>query len=184
MHLQQQSRLLQLPTELQLVIFEYAVVETAPLLINCGCDSSYFGDDERWQQDLELWESGEKHPPTQPALTRTCRLIRNIALPMYYQQNSFRAHYCFPSDFDGCIKWVEQIGSANRRLLRYFCLWDKNSSYDQWTPEALAKVKRSAMFQDLGGSMETLEVIGCCCHRITFGDEGDDYYEFVRYVFG
>ena len=34
---QEQSRLLQLPMELQLAIFEFVVIEDDPLLLNCGC---------------------------------------------------------------------------------------------------------------------------------------------------
>ncbi len=47
---QQQSRLLQLPNELLLLIFEYTVTEEGPLLLNCGCDSSY-NSLEEWHED-------------------------------------------------------------------------------------------------------------------------------------
>lgn len=77
--------------------------------------------------ELALWESGEKHPPVQPALTRTCKFIRSLALPIYYQQNVFRAHYCYETDIFMAIKWLKGIGHANRLLMCDFALWDKVS---------------------------------------------------------
>ena len=180
---QQQSRLLQLPVELQLTIFEYAVIENEPLLLNCGCDSSYDGDFDALDEDRALWTTGEKHSPLQPALTLTCKIIRAVTLPMFYLQNAFRAHYCYETDFDMVIKWLRLIGPANRRLLRDFCLWDMNPRFDQWRPDNLRKASRSEAFRGMGGSMETLKRDDCCCHRVTFGDEDHDYYGLVPQLF-
>lgn len=183
MHPQHQCRLLQLPAELQLIIFEYAVIEENPLLVNCGCDSSYFRDIEKWHQDQNLWSQGEIRSPSQPALTRTCSMIRNISLPMFYQQNSFRAHYCYETNFDMAVHWLRMIGQENRRLLKDFCFWDWNPTYDRQMPRDMWKVKRSEIFRGMGGSMETLGSQQCCCHRVTFGEEDEDYYELVPSLF-
>ena len=146
---QEQSPLMQLPVELQLAIFEYAVVEPEPLLLNCGCDSSYSrlrGRRDQWEQwgeDKDAWEKGEKHAPLQPGLTRTCKAIRAIALPMFYEQNSFRGHYCQNADLDVAIRWLDRIGRDNRRSLRDCCFWDFNSSYDRSCPNYLSDLKKS-----------------------------------------
>ena len=183
LQLQQQSRLLQLPTELQLTIFEYAVVEDHPLLLNCGCDSSYKGDEEAWCEAVELWKKGEKLPPFQPGITSTCSIVRRMVLPIFYQRNVFRAHYCYRTDFDMAVKWLKMIGKENRLLLRDFCFWDLNPDYDWQVRRDLWEVKRSDVFRTLGGSMETLKVEGCCCHHVTFGEEGDDYVHIVSHLF-
>lgn len=184
MHHQQQSPLLQLPAELQLTIFEYAVLEPEPLLLNCGCDSSYSGDHDQWREDRQLWETGERLPPLQPGLTKTCSLIRSLTIPIFYQQNVFRAHYCHRSDFETAVKWLNLIGKDNRLLLRDLCLWDWNTSFDWQMPSSLRLVNRSEIFRGMGGSMESLGRETHCCHRITFGDEDEDYVGLVPWLFG
>lgn len=32
--------------------------------------------------------------------------------------------------------------------------------------------------------METLRKKRLCCHRVTFGEEGDDYYQMVPWLYG
>ena len=183
MHSQQQSRLLRLPVELQLAIFEYAIIESEPLLLNCGCDSSYGGNYQEWHADEERWTSREKHPPQQPGLTGTCAAVRSVTLPMFYQQNAFRAHYCFEADLDMAVAWLKRIGPTNRRLLRNFCCWDKNRHYDNQMPKDLKRVRRSDLVRDMGGSLETLKVDEYCCHRVIFGDGDNDHYEMVQHLF-
>lgn len=183
MHCQEQSRLLQLPVELQLAIFEYVVIEDEPLLLNCGCDSSYRGDVDAWNEDQALWDKGEKHPPFQPGLTATCTTVRAITLPMFYGRNAFRAHYCWEADFDMAVKWLKLISPVNRRLLRDLCLWDKNPFFDEWRPDNLKKATRSEVFRGLGGEMETLQGKGYCCHHVTFGKEYDDHYDLLPGLF-
>lgn len=182
MHLQQQSRLLQLPTELQLAIFEFAVIEDEPLLVNCGCDSSYSSIDD-WNEDQGRWDSGEKHPPAQPGLTRTCRAVRVIALPMFYKQNSFRAHYCYEADFAMAVSWLKDIGQANRELMADFAMLDMNWMFDLRVPSDIKKVRRSEIVREMGGRMETMEKRDCCFHRVMFGLDDDEYYELVPMLF-
>lgn len=80
------------------------------------------------------------------------------------------------------VKWLKMVGPENRRLLKDFCLWDWNPKYDRGVPRDLKKVKRSAIFSGMGGSMETLGAPQCC-HSITFGDEDEDYVGFVSGMF-
>lgn len=176
MHSQHQSPLLQLPAELQLTIFEYAVQEPEPLLINCACDSSYHGDYDQWQEDSNAWKAGILRPPHQPALTRTCSLIRHIALPMFYKQNTFRAHYCYQADQDGAIEWLDRIGSKNRSLIRDLAFWDLNPGFDMSVPGDVLQLKRSKLCKELNGRVDTDEnVRNCCFHRVSFRAREDEF---------
>ena len=179
---QQQSRLLQLPVELQLAIFEYSVIEDTPLLLNCGCDSSYRSV-EAWEEDQALWERGEKHPPAQPGLTQTCHVIRATTLPMFYRQNMFRAHYCFETNLDKSIDWLGAIGPANRQNLRDFALWDWNPIFDVFTPRDLKRAKRSDIVRKYGGRMESLHRDDHCFHKVVFGERVEDPLELLPLLF-
>ena len=184
MHSQQQSPLLQLPMELQLAIYEYAVIENESLYVNCGCDSSY-ASIAAWNEDQALWEDGRKHPPVQPGLTRTCQLVRALSLPIYYQRNAFRAHYCYEADLSMAIKWLKSIGQANRELMPDLAMLDVNPSFDFRVPNDIKKVGRSAIVREMGGRMQTEDrnPRDCCMHRVVFGLSDDEYYESVATLF-
>jgi hypothetical protein len=185
MHSQGQSPLLQLPVELQLAIFEYAVIEDEPLYLNCGCDSSYPSIDA-WNEDQALWEDGRKHPPVQPGLTRTCQFVRTLSLPIYYKQNAFRAHYCYEADLPMAIKWLKDIGQANRESMSDLAMLDMNPSFDFRVPKDIKKVGRSDIVREMGGRMQTVDRTprDCCMHRIVFGLDDDEYYESIVTLFG
>jgi hypothetical protein len=176
-----QSALFNLPTELVLSIFEYAIIEAEPLLLNCGCDSSYT-DEEEWDEDQARWESGEKHPPYQPGLTQTCRWVRSVTLPMFYERNAFRSHYCFRVDLDMSLRWLKAIGPDNRRRLKDFCFIDKNPLYDMQWERDLKRLQRREVFKEMDGNFETLES-AYCCHRVRFGVEQDDSLEGLEALF-
>lgn len=188
MNPQRQSALLCLPTELLLIIFEYLILAKQPLLINCPCSSNWaYGPYKRHtlEFDQRCWRMGWVTAPKQPALSLTCSKIRSIILPIFYSRNAFRAHYCHEvSDLDSVIRWLERIGRCNRELLRDFCFWDWNPIYDSEMSDALRWLKRSDIFLKIGGSMETLRKKRLCCHRVTFGEEGDDYYQMVPWLYG
>ena len=163
----QPSLLLNLPVELQLDIYELAVVEDEPLLLNCACNSSYRG---RWNQleiDEKAWESRLRHAPRQPALTQTCNFIRNLALPIFYNENLFRAHYCRSANFDNAMKWLTTIGPRNRAELLQMYLYDRNDGQDRYDEQAIlkAKEKLSAIF---GASAEPVEAKQCTYHHAVF----------------
>lgn len=179
-----ESRLLRLPTELQLAIFEYAVIEDEPLLLNCGCDSSYSTMQE-WHDDEMLWEDGEKHAPEQPGITRTCKSLRAMTLPIFYQKNRFRAHYCYEANLGMAIMWLERIGHANRLMLRDFCLWDKNPLFDGWIPKDIMRAGRSDIVRKFHGRLEGCQVRAhdYCCHPVVFEDGEKEYYDSVACLF-
>ncbi|KAK5115444.1 hypothetical protein LTR85_009904 [Meristemomyces frigidus] len=180
---EQQSRLLNLPAELQLAIYELAVIEDEPLLLNCGCDSSYSGRRDVWREDKQAWKSGEKRPPCQPALTRTCRDIRADALPMFYKYNTFRAHYCYAATFRTALRWLRMIGHSNRQMLRRVVLVDANRRHDVYMPRDLATAKD--LLGRIGGEVHTDEVDDYCWHRVSFPDSVVDAgYDGLEKLFG
>src|SRR3954465_4458747 len=83
--------LLKLPLELQLPIYELVAIQEEPLLLNCPCNSSYRGRYDQMYDDQTAWKAGERHPPSQPALSQTCRSVRQAILPIFYRENFFRA---------------------------------------------------------------------------------------------
>lgn len=116
------------------MIYELAIVENEPLLLNCPCDSTYSGDPDAWVEEQVAWTVGDKQAPRQPGLTQTCAAIRILTLKMFYERNVFRAHYCVEVDVEAAIRWLESIGPHNRRTLEDFAFWDFNLSYDEWSP--------------------------------------------------
>jgi hypothetical protein len=165
--------LLNLPLELQLPIYELVVTEEKPLLLNRPCNSSYRGRYPEMAIDKAAWKEGEKHPPSQPALSRTCRSVREAALPIFYRENFFRASYCYQANMlPAPIKWLKMIGKDNRENLRRFYFYDRNQSHDSWTPHDLETLKGCEVFTEMGGRMETFSNKFCCAHLVTFGEGG------------
>lgn len=163
--------LLDLPFELQLPIYEMVVIAESPLLINYHCNSSYRGRYDEMKQDEQKWKSGELHPPTQPALSQTCRFIRQATLPIFYKENVFRASYCHPkTKLPGLVRWLRVIGRENREMLRHWYLYDRNRSYDRWEKKDLVAVKESEICTEMDGRVETFSNENCCAHLVTFGN--------------
>ncbi|KAK5175229.1 uncharacterized protein LTR77_000366 [Saxophila tyrrhenica] len=183
MIVRQQSPLLRLPVEIQLIIYEFAVVDDTPLLLNCPCDSTY-DCEEDWLEDQSLWSNGTKQQPQQPGLTRASRFLRAVTLPMFYERNVFRAHYCFNTDVDFAIKWLDRIGSENRRLLQDFCFIDDNLAFDDMYPNDLMHLRRSAVIRKMGGAIEPKHADYQLRHRVSFlNDDGDEYLELIARLF-
>ena len=61
----------------------------------------------------------------QPAITRTCRLLRQECLPVFYYNNEFEAYHWEKVD---CIRdWLVAVGPSNRRAmgtLTFHCKFD------------------------------------------------------------
>ncbi|KAK0938081.1 hypothetical protein LTR29_010305 [Friedmanniomyces endolithicus] len=111
-------RLLELPVELQIHIYELACVR----LHNPVC-VDYGGVD---QTAITVMEPGGPSTPGHredgPRLSQTCRRVRDIALPIYYARNTFETCCCWVRDRDEGLKpfrkWLFEIGPSNRRLLK------------------------------------------------------------------
>jgi hypothetical protein len=170
----QVSRLLALPAELQLIIYKYAVASEEPLHVNCPCDSSYGGWSEEYYDDQQLWNNNEKQPPWQPSLCRVQSSIRADALPMFYENNVFQAGYCHECDLDKAVAWLRVIGRENRRLLKNFRFLDENGNHDRNCPDDLKALKRSAIFKDMGGRMDSSYCDFECVHSVSFPGDGDE----------
>jgi len=166
---QQTSRLLTLPTELQLQIFEYVVVQCdQPLHINCPCDSSYGGWTPAFMAAKKRWESGAQKAPQQPQLARVCRSIRALALPLFYSKNRFQAGYCHSTDLGLALRWLEAIGPANRALLRNFYFFDGNEDYDSMEPADLKRLLQNADLQSWASSIRPRPSHNSCRHDVVF----------------
>lgn len=166
-------RLLELPVELQLAIYELVVVQTGPLLLNCACNSSYRNCRSQMLKDEQAWDTGKRHPPLQPALTQTCRKIRELALPLFYSENVFRASYCDPYGrppmLPPVIRWLRLIGKENRETLRHLYFYDRNRSQDRNKPQRLHALHMSEIFTEMNGKSEALWNNSCCAHLVSFG---------------
>ncbi|KAK5732096.1 hypothetical protein LTR17_010804 [Elasticomyces elasticus] len=122
-------RLLELPEELQLQIYELVVIAKGPIRIpHRLCDG--------YQLAHGLEKENEIASPArffserkQPALSKTCRSIRNIVLPIYYKGNSFRGCCCYKCwwhcgypvwVYSVSRNWLLSMGATNRALLKDF----------------------------------------------------------------
>lgn len=108
-------RLLELPAELQLYIYELAVVEAEP--INFIMDGSTY--DERLR---------ELRSQTHPALAQTCRAIRPEALSIFYQRNVFNTSCYHYRTGDGICNWLRVIGQDRRKQLKALFVWGPGRS--------------------------------------------------------
>lgn len=166
-------RLLDLPTELQLRIFEFAVIEEEPITISmriwmnhkCGPRSS----DDYWPVDYwrlrKLWFGGPQIAKrTQPAIARTCRYIRAESLKIYYSQNKFEACYCsgHVEDCDSMdtTRWLMAIGEVNRNQMKGLVMNDglgNTTCYECENGDAYAcRWVMSTTLEWLGARMECI----------------------------
>jgi len=125
------SHLLALPIELQLKIYELALVSPC-LLLNYPCRHWHDETGATWCDHKQKWASGAHHAPHEPGLTRTCRLIRKLTIPIFYQDNHFLTHYCLDADLSPAIQWLDNIGPSKRALLRHCFLFDADGRQDGW----------------------------------------------------
>ncbi|TKA78504.1 hypothetical protein B0A55_01978 [Friedmanniomyces simplex] len=167
---QQQSLLLNLPVELQLNIYELALISPDSLLLNCPCDSWYHRNYDAWDNDKEAWASGTKHAPSQPGLTQTCAFVRKLTLPIFYQENRFLAHYCHSADISMATGWLNAIGPINRALLRHLWLFDENPRQDVYCPEDIEGAKET-LTQRFAAVMGPPVIEGDVQHHVTFPEQ-------------
>lgn len=174
-----QCYLLELPPELQLLIYRLAVHQSEILLINMPCNSSYRNGkgshfEKKMKEDEEAWKSGAKQPPKQPAITQVCRFIRAETLPLYYGLNVFRARYCTlfePGPLPDVVRWLKMIGEKSREMLKHFYFYDRRKWQDRDYAETLEKLKGSDITTEMGGTIETLSDMDSCVHRLTFSEK-------------
>ncbi|KAK3104275.1 hypothetical protein LTR53_018552, partial [Teratosphaeriaceae sp. CCFEE 6253] len=100
--------LFQLPTELWLRVCELAVTFDRPINVTKSALVE--------QQVASVY---------QPAITRTCKLLRRETLPLFYRNNIFEArHFC---EHACPRRWMVTIGLVNLRMMRTFRLHTRMS---------------------------------------------------------
>jgi len=131
-------RLLDLPPELWLRICELAVVKDHSKVIRV---------------DYYTTKKSSAAIVQQPAITRTCRLLRQEALPLYYKLNTFAF-----GEFMACerrrwttsflVAWCAAIG---KQKVRVMCTWcpECHSDHDAALSE---KERWEEYFEDMGVS--------------------------------
>ncbi|KAK1067962.1 hypothetical protein LTR74_006054 [Friedmanniomyces endolithicus] len=126
-------RLLELPVELQSQIYELASVRNGPIRVHNSICSGYGGGH---QSAITAMRPGGLpnlgHREDGLRLSRTCRSVRDIELPIYYARNTFETCCCWIRDCDEGLeplrKWLSEIGPSNRRLLKKLHVHD-NGDY-------------------------------------------------------
>ena len=110
-------RLPDLPIEITLRILEFTVVcssKSNPIDIEVAIRRSFHSDwDSIWPN---LKEGADRL--SQPAVTRTCRLLRNEGLRIFYSQNCFLHHAIYRSSLSF---WLNQLSHDLRPHITVFC---------------------------------------------------------------
>jgi len=105
-------RLLDLPAELQLAIFEFAVEPTRLLIMRLNCPDCHI---------MHACTSARPHQSNRlafpPALARVSRSVRHDVLKIYYSQNIFH-FYVRHIRHVGLTMWLEQIEPRYRHLVK------------------------------------------------------------------
>ncbi|KAK4890810.1 hypothetical protein LTR27_010511 [Elasticomyces elasticus] len=177
-------RLLELPPELQLLIYELVVIYEKPIKLNYMDCVRYLGSkeaDSPYSEDWRAWETArvvDRHNKAQPTLAATCRRIRSIILPVYYKRNIFEACCCYgmigwdysmPEAMLRTLEemrvWLENIGSSNRALLTGFSIHLNIESY-------YCRKSDSDTMRALVNGMDAVVVSEDCCesggwHRLS-----------------
>lgn len=94
---QQASLLLQLPKELRLMIYDYALPSGRLARIEVG-NRNYN------EKDLTEW-------PQQPGICRTCQLLRSETLEMYYSNCSILLNVQQPDGLAMALSWLECVSA-------------------------------------------------------------------------
>ncbi|KAK4910921.1 hypothetical protein LTR49_020447 [Elasticomyces elasticus] len=133
-------QLLELPEELQLEIYELVVVSENKIRLNrIFCRGYGANVNDFVFSEIETQTRLER---TQPAITKTCRRVRNIALTGYYKRNIFEFCSCIPQRPD-VLKitkhWLDDMGASNRASLANFRYheWDSEAGYTGLLPECV-----------------------------------------------
>lgn len=108
-------RLLDLPPELWTRVCEFAVTKHDKIRVG-----------------KEPKPADQEAVTRQPAITRTCRVLRIEALPMFYALNTFEMLHCFGVPCPR--KWIQAIGATHRSRMKCMelCKFDLDVEFDDW----------------------------------------------------
>lgn len=119
-----ESPLSRLPPELRNTIYEYALSNAEPIVIN--------------QLECRLWRP--------PALLRCCSKLQNEASGLYYGSNIFRVDWrfeCGKHDSDETLaEWLEVLSSSPRALVRKVYLDDDEYMVQNQVRERLQRCRK------------------------------------------
>lgn len=121
--------LLHLPGELILRVLHFAVVASS----KCN--------------PIRLRMNEESSPGvTQPAITRTCRLLGKEGLATFYKQNVFFSDSAYYSRVSGLYEWLIRIGSDNRAAIGQIHVYWVNGDVDDLMDRTLDDLMREVDF--------------------------------------
>ncbi|KAK4547657.1 hypothetical protein LTR36_000614 [Oleoguttula mirabilis] len=165
-------RLHDLPPELRLRIYEFAVTSDGPVQLTFndydfnatnGTSSAPKAAVQAWKQPAAIATR------TQPALSRTCKEIRGDALKLYYAQNDFEAGYCMSQEDrepEVLMAWLECIGAQSRGRLRSLKICDVHTDQADMCMEGADSTLRADLVR-LGAVVEAIDGT-VAVHMVTF----------------
>jgi len=108
-----------------------------------------------------------------------------MALPIFYQQNSFVARYCSATNVSHALLWLRNIGAKNRHMLGQVYLRDDNPGYDRWQGNYVDDMKKR-LKRRFNAEVESLDHSGHCCHHVIFLQmaEAEAEPEGLEWLFG
>ena len=124
------SPLLRLPAELRKRIYAYAMLSDEAVDLRQSIlpvdplppgplTVEYW--DKRCEEADRRWQASRKQLrflQQQPALARTCKLIRAEALPIFYGETTFLTNIGLHKVSDVTIAWLSAIGPDNRTMMK------------------------------------------------------------------
>lgn len=108
-----------------------------------------------------------------------------MALPIFYQQNSFVARYCSATNVFHALRWLSIIGEQNRLKLGEVYLRDDNPGYDRWQGNYVEAMKKR-LKRKFNADVKSLDHYGHCCHRVLFLQKAETEVEpqGLEWLFG
>lgn len=92
---------------------------------------------------------------------------------MWFKYNRFQSGYCYETDLDMTVDWLEIMGAENRKMMTHFYFYDANYQHDRNCPKDLTKLERSKVTREFGGVMQSTYDGESCRHDVTFCDKID-----------
>jgi hypothetical protein len=142
------SRLLALPIELQLAIYEEALILPYEVAIFRSCVVFF---------QPEKFAARGYGPLTTRlvALTQTCRYLRKVTSPIFYQRNTFRVECLDPSHPIRHVEaWLAGL-DQERRLWVHSLYFFNRSDADFWTDFLLrSTILESSIVRELKGKVQ------------------------------
>ena len=132
------SGFLSLPPELRNRVYEYALVSDTAIEFRVSRFRSRTLDTDalRMKRDQTTRKLKERlsRELEQPPLTRTCRVIRDEALPVFYGNNTFLIGDWWIHCRKWMLAWLQRLGPQKRSMLRHLIVLKK----DGWlTPQRI-----------------------------------------------